>query len=311
MSKALGLCWLLLLGQPLFGQDGFFQFSHPQMGTEFSIQVYTADSSLLEETIRQAWDTLDRLNQILSDYLPGSDLNRFCRESPQSTAWQLLNGHLWTVLFAAKQMAILSDGAFDPTVGPLSRLWRKAFRRQVFPDSQLIEKALKQVDFRALRLGAYPHARLDSPLSQLDLGGIAKGYAVDVLGDLLLEKGFSCFLIDGGGDLRIGVSPPGKLGWRIQFPDGTHQDLSLLALATSGDRYRYLYQHGKRYSHLIDPRTGFGVSHGYAVSVEATSCTHADALASALSILGPDQGRAWLSSQPIQFFYPSKAVFYP
>ncbi|MEM9986141.1 MAG: FAD:protein FMN transferase, partial [Bacteroidota bacterium] len=167
-----------------------------------------------------------------------------------------------------------------------------------------------QVDYRALNVGTYPWARLDSPLRQLDLGGIAKGYAVDVLADMLCEAGFSCFVIDGGGDLRIGAPPPGKEGWRIQFPDGTYRELSRVALATSGDRYRYLYHRGQRYSHLIDPRTGLGISHGYAVTVEARSCTQADALASALSILGPEQGPPWLSSRPVQFFYPAKAVFY-
>ncbi len=262
-----------------------FTFEHPQMGTLFRITVYAPDEQVAERGSQLAFDRLDDLNQQLSDYEPHSALNAFDAKAGDGV-WHELPPDLWRVLREAQEVYRRSGGAFDVSIGPLSRLWRRAFRRQEFPDVLLLAEAKKKVNGSWIKLQRrdYRGKLLHSGM-ELDLGGIAKGYALDEMAIELERQGLYIFLLDGGGDLLAGQAPPGERGWRVRTPKDSSLVIVQEAVATSGDSYRYLEHEGKRYSHLVDPRTGYGVQHQRLVTVRAPTATLADAWASACSIL--------------------------
>lgn len=257
---------------------------HPQMGTYFHLIVYARDTLAAGQALRQAAARLDTLNQRLSDYLPDSELNRL-NATAGSGQWVRVSPDLWRVVGEARRVSRHSRGAFDISVGALSRLWRYAFRRQQPPADTAVARALATVGYRAIHTKNKGRIRLARPGLRLDLGGIAKGYAVDEAYGVLAQAGFPRALVDGGGDIYAGQAPPDSAGWRVAGPDGTVYALETEAIATSGATYHYLEKEGKKYSHIIDPRTGWGVTHEWAVTVRAPKCSKADAWASALSVV--------------------------
>ena len=258
--------------------------THPAMGTQFRIVVYVTDSASAIPVIERAFARVDTLEQIMSDYRNDSELNRLSRTAGRDT-FVAVREDLWYVLQLAQRVSRRSRGAFDVSIGPLSKLWRRAFRQREMPDGEDIALAQSRVDYRWIELRKRDHrVRLRGKDLRLDLGGIAKGYAIDAAAAVLREAGITRLLVDGGGDLYLGDPPPGRPGWRVRSPQG-ETELRNVAIATSGDQYRYLEWKGRRYSHLIDPRTGYGVTHRRSVTVQAPSAVVADALASAASIL--------------------------
>ena len=192
-------------------------------------------------------------------------------------------------------------GRFDVTIGPVVNLWRKARRRHALPDSTVLNEALGLVGYREVVVNERNRTVvLGQPGMRIDLGAIAKGYAADEALRLLREQGFSRALVDAGGDVVVGDAPPGRDGWRIEIegirdPEadvGNPRTLLLAnrAVATSGDAYRYVEIDGIRYSHIVDPETGLGLTTRSSVTVVARDCMTADSLATAVSVLGPDRG---------------------
>ncbi|GAB4424994.1 MAG: FAD:protein FMN transferase ApbE [Bacteroidia bacterium] len=285
-------CWLWT---PAHSQSlSRYAYQRPLMGTEFRIVLYAADSAQADAAAQAAFARIDSLNSHLSDYLPDSELNRLCATAGQGLRVPV-SDDLWRVLVAAQQLARHTGGAFDVSVGPLSRLWRRAMRQQTFPDSARLAEARSRVGYQAIRLYARQQAvELRLPDMRLDLGGIAKGYAGDEALAVLAACGIRMALVDAGGDLSLGDPPPGRTGWEVAVSlpggDSLAAQTRLLAncgIATSGDTYRYLEHAGRRYSHLIDPRTGMGMSDHRQVTVLAATGMMADAWASAASILDP------------------------
>ena len=276
------------------------------MGTQFNIVLYAPDSTTARRAAAAAFARIDTLNQHLSDYLSDSELSRLSATAGSGRDVPV-GDDLWTVLHAAQRLAAQTDGAFDVTVGPLTRLWRWATRRQRLPPDDQLAQARAATGYRFLTLdSAARTARLTRPDMRLDLGGIAKGYAVDEALKVLQAHGFSRALIDGGGDIRLGDPPPDRAGWRVTIStarDGSEpvteeRMLARRAIATSGATYRYVEVDGVRYSHLLDPRTGIGMTDERLVTVIAPTGMQADALASALSILDPEDGLALAAETP-------------
>lgn len=251
------------------------------MGTEFRITVSAADTTGLGAAVKAAFRRVDALEQSMSDYRADSELNRLTG----NTGWQAVSPDLYAVLRFSRKLAKQSKGAFDPTVGPLTKLWRRAFRQQQFPEMADILAARALVQWKDLKISRRrPEVRLRRPELRLDLGGVAKGYALDVVGALLRKAGFPAFLVDGGGDLLLGDAPADE-PWAVAFPDGEAvRELHNVAIATSGDTYRFLEWEGIRYSHIIDPRTGLGTTNELLVTVTGPNAMVADGLASAACV---------------------------
>ena len=294
-TKTYTACSIILLGisLSLSGQDlQRYTFSYQQMGTTFKIILYGSNEGLAKATAHLAFRRIDTLNQIFSDYIPDSALRQLTDKAVVNQRIQP-GAELWEVLLLAQQLSKKSKGAFDLTIGPLSKFWRKAFRQGEFPDREKIELARAKVGYKNLKLFKRKKEMALKLLGmRLDAGGIAKGYALDEAMKVLTVNGFKHVLIDGGGDILVSAPPPGQKGWKIQVEP--HQPPLLLqhvSIATSGDQYRYLEWQGKRYSHIIDPRTGLGVSHGLKITVLAPNGVLADALASAVSVLGQVKGK--------------------
>ncbi len=295
-----------------------YEFSHASMGTEFRIVLYAPAAPAARRAAEAAFARVDELDRRLSDYRPESELSRLSAAAGSGGAVPL-SQDLWSVLEAAQSIATLTDGAFDVTVGPFTRLWRWASRRgRLVPPDRLAE-ARSAVGHRLLRLDADRRtATLERPGMRLDLGGIGKGYAADAALATLRTRGIDRALVDAGGDVVAGAPPPGKAGWPIEVPTAMTTDESIArsgpesspqssaaptsesstewialargAIATSGDVSRFVVVDGVRYSHILDPRTGIPLRDRRVVAVLAPTATRADALASALSVLGPGSG---------------------
>ena len=273
-----------------------FVFVEKQMGADFRIVLYAKEAKFAKAAAKAAFDEVKRLNAIFSDYEAESELSLLSANSGKGKKLSV-SEDLWTVLSAAQCLSTQTDGAFDVTVGPCVRLWRIARFRKTLPAVDKIAAAKLTMGYQKLLL--YPEAKKVQLKDQnmiLDLGGIAKGYAADKMLEILKEKGMLSVLVDAGGDLALGDAPPNKKGWRIEIGGRKHPDLPVLelancAVATSGDIEQFVEVDGERYSHIIDPRTGIGLTARLQVTVVAPSGMQADSLASALTVFGPEEGR--------------------
>jgi thiamine biosynthesis lipoprotein len=203
------------------------------------------------------------------------------------------------VLVRAQEIARASGGAFDVTVGPLTRLWREARRAGRLPLTAALDDAREITGFSLLQLD--PHRRtlwFQKSGMSLDLGGIGKGYAADAALAELAERGITRALVDLGGDLSLGDAPPGRAGWRVQVGGEGPLLLARRGVATSGDLEQFVEIEGVRYSHILDPRTGIGLTDRGRVTVISRHCIDADAFASAHSVLDPDAGLELIEKQP-------------
>ena len=265
------------------------------MGADFRIVLYADSEKVAKEVANAAFAEVERLNAILSDYDPESELSRLS-DTSGSGQHIALSDDLFSVLDASQKLARQTAGAFDVTIGPCVRLWRIARFRKAFPLTEKLAEVRKAVGFRHLNISHTKQtALLEVPNMVLDLGGIAKGYVADKALMVLRKRGIGSALVDAGGDLSLGDPPPGRKGWRIEVGGLKHPDLPVLELAhcsiaTSGDVEQFVEIDGKRYSHLINPSTSIGLTTRMQVTVVTSTGIQADSLASALSVLGTERG---------------------
>lgn len=259
------------------------------MGGKARVVLYAQSEQTAAIAAEQAFEEMLRQNAILSDYDPSSESMQLVTLSPNE--WYKASHDLVEVLALSRTVWRTSSGAFDPTVGPVTHLWRPAFKDETLPDADELRLALQCVGMQHLELDVeQSRIRFDQSGMLLDFGGIGKGYAAQKALDLLREFGCPSALVDLGGDLAIGDPPPGMKGWRVMIDTGLQLPhevvLANVGVATSGDQFRYLEVDGVRYSHIIDPRTGYGLTKRVAVTVIAPEPWLADALASAASVMG-------------------------
>lgn len=275
-----------------------YQATQVHMGVPFTIVLYAPNEPAANRAFQAAFDRIEELDGILSDFDPESELSRLSRASPTPDPVRI-SDDLSNVLLTSLRCSERTDGAFDVTVGPLTQLWRRARRRQELPSQARLDQALSATGFDLLQLDPTDNtAMLTRPNMRLDLGGIAKGYAIDEALDQLAELGISRALVNGGGDIGASDPPPDETGWLVGLaslePEGeptAFVRLAHQAVATSGDAFQFVEIDGLRYSHIVDPRTGKGLTERSSVSVLTTRCTIADCLASAVSVMGPEAGR--------------------
>lgn len=269
-----------------------FEYAEPHMATELRLVLYAPDRSAADAAAAQAFRTAARLDSLFSDYRSDSGVAALADAAGGGTALPVAP-ELWEVLSAGRTWAERTGGAFDVTLGPLTRIWRDAIRSGTLPEAARVAEARAASGYAGLVLESETRSvLLERPGMSLDLGGIAKGYVAQTILEGLAVRGISSALVDAGGDIALGDAPPGRDGWRVEFPGGEVHRMANRAVATSGDRYQYLEAGGERYSHILDPRTGLGISAAPTVAVVAPDATTADVLASALTVLGAEAGRA-------------------
>lgn len=282
-----------------------FESTERHMGVPFKIILYAPDATTANRAFRAAFAQVEALNRILSDYDPESELSRLSQVSPTVEPIRL-SEPLWTVLERSQALAERTGGAFDVTVGPYVRLWRRARRTHEMPAADRLAEAKAAVGYRYLELDpAARSARLSKPNMRLDLGGIAMGYAVDETVKLLRERGMTRVLVDASGDIAVGEPPPSKQGWEIEAvplsADGTPScrvSLRNAAITTAGDAFQHVDIAGKRYSHIVDPRTGLGTTDSLGVTIIAPDCITADGLDTAICVLGVEAGLKLVRDTP-------------
>ena len=287
----------VLLTTPLSSARDRIEHSQVLMGTKFIISVDAEDSKDLRAAMTEALERVAKLDQIFSDYQSDSEVIQLCSSAPHDCPVRV-STELFHVLATANSLSHRTGGAFDVTVGPLSKLWRRARRRKQFPTAEQLARARAPVGFRAMELNAERKTvQLTKPDMRIDLGAIAKGYAADEALRVLKESGFPRALVNAGGDIVVGDAPNGQAGWKIGIapleptaPPSRVLRIANRAIATSGDAWQYVELDGKRYSHIIDPRSGMPLTERSSVTVIARTGIEADSLASAISVLGRDKG---------------------
>jgi thiamine biosynthesis lipoprotein len=306
------------------------------MGVPWTITAHAADgpaaAPALGRAIGRALDEVERLEGVLSDYDPESELSRLSAAAPVT---RVVSGDLWHALETSRRFRDLTGGAFDPTVGPLTSLWRQSRRSGRLPDPDRLARARAACGPETFALDAATKTvRLTRPGMRLDLGGIGMGLAADAAMRVLREAGIRSAMIDASGDILVSGPPPGRQSWRIRVerlrtrtsagaapaarasgaadPAGLSAEgrsdkgageplvieLVDAAVTTSGDAFQAVEIDGVRYGHIVDPRTGLGVRGPLSVTVIGRDCTTADAMATAACVLGPVEGLRLIESFP-------------
>ena len=277
-----------------------WQFNGNTMGTTYHIKaVANKDVELTQQEIGQEIDkALVKFNQVMSTYIRTSELSRFNQHPVKE--WVSVSPHLMSVLLLAHNISDESNGAFDITVGPLVNVWGFGpEKREGTPSEEAIAKAMESVGYRYLELDMAGMRIYKEKDIYLDLSAIAKGYATDVIAELLELQGIHHYMVEIGGELKIKGHNFSGDPWTIGVEKpalghaGAMQKVSgdNVGIATSGD-YRNFYEvDGERVSHTLDPTTGKPITHGLAsITVIAASGGAADAYATAINVLGPDLG---------------------
>jgi thiamine biosynthesis lipoprotein len=275
------------------------EYSEIVMGVKARIVLYAPDEGSGRRAARAAFDRMSDLDAVMSDYRPESELMQACRRAGRGPV--RISADLCGVLDRARTVSEASGGAFDVTVGPLAGLWRQARADGRPPDHTAIDLARAQVGWRNMVVDRRSRTlELVQADMQLDLGGIGKGFAADEALAVLAQADFSRCLVDLGGDIAAGDPPPDADGWRIALASDPALVLMLAgaAVATSGDAEQFLETGAGRHSHIIDPRSGQALADRTAVTVIGPDAATADALASAISVLGADEGLALLDRFP-------------
>lgn len=276
-----------------------FRFTSPHMGTLFQITLYAPDAGCAETAAEAAFKRIARLEDVMSDYMADSELMRLASQPPETPV--PVSEDLFRVLQRAKEVSEATRGAFDVTAGPLTRLWRFSRKRNALPSDTALAAASDALGWRHVHLDATRQTvTLMRPNMRLDLGGIGKGFAADEALAVLREHGLPRALIAASGDVRAGDPPPGTEGWQVEIAGLAGRRVSLVhaAISTSGDTEQFVEMDGVRYSHIVSPFTGLGLTNRIQATVIAPDAATSDALATACCVVGPDAALAILDAWP-------------
>jgi FAD:protein FMN transferase len=301
--KKLFLFLLIINSLSCFSQTRKQTFSQPKMGSPFNITIYSDDSLTANQIATEAYKIVDSLNLIYSDYLENSELNQLSTKAGKDI-FTKVSPALWDILCKSVKASQISNGAFDITVGRIVKLWRKARKDKILPNKNVLKILLQSTGYQNIVLDSINHSvKLLHENTQLDLGGIAKGYVAQVVVDFCKSKGIKKVLVDAGGDLAMEVAETSGLRIGITIPNSEELIPRYLVLqnqgvATSGNMYQFVEIGGKKYSHIVNPRTGLGVTHQRNVTVIAPDGETADWLATACSVLSVKKALALIKSLP-------------
>ena len=277
--------------------------AEPHMGCLWTLTLPDLDPAAAEKAAQAVFAEIARLNGIFSDYEPASELNRLCDQAGKDIPVPV-STELFDILQQSKAMSGFSGGVFDITLAPCVRLWRRSRRRGELPDNESLTKARARTGWQAMKLDAAARTvHLAKPGMQLDLGGIAKGWTQDACLKLLRDRfKITAVLLDAAGQVAAGDPPAGRDSWQIALqamPDGSTDRIPLRGanVATSGNHYQFVEIGSRRYSHLIDPRTGLGSTVSRQASVIAATGSLADALTKLCCLMEPEASLALIRSR--------------
>ncbi|MDI9245842.1 FAD:protein FMN transferase [Marinobacter sp. CHS3-4] len=313
-SAFLALAFVALAGCSFEAEEKVWEISGPVFGTRYHINVVMADDQpRLKALASGIEEVLEGVDASMSTWREDSELSIFNNLEDQSE-WRSISPALHEVLSTANRLSMLTDGAFDVTIGPVVNLWGfgpQARPEEVPSDAQL-QSTLSATGFRKLELRDSPPALRAEPNQYVDLSAIAKGYGVDAVARFLEEEGVSAFLVEIGGEVSVqGRKPDGEV-WRLAIEEPVSEQRQVnrvvaignRAMATSGDYRNYYESEGQRFSHTIDPETGRPIEHNLAsVTVIADDCMTADALATAFNVMGPEQAMALSTRENIAAYF--------
>ncbi|HHT9134848.1 MAG TPA: FAD:protein FMN transferase [Candidatus Avalokitesvara rifleensis] len=275
------------------------------MGTYADISVYGSDKENAAQAIKEAFEEMERLDGLMSNYKSSSELSRINREAsraPTKCAPELLG-----VIEDSLDYSTLTEGAFDITVEPLVNKWGFYTGKVGVPNMDEIKSILPAVSYKNIDIQGQGDSKLIAfkhPGTKIDLGGIGKGYAADKAVEVLKRRGITSAMVNLGGNIYALGRPPGASAWKIGVQHPRQRDFLLgylelenKGVATSGDYERFFMIDGKRYSHIIDPRTGMPAHGLISVTVTADSAMEADALSTGAFILGPKRGAELLDGR--------------
>jgi thiamine biosynthesis lipoprotein len=276
------------------GAPGRYDDHRLMMGTVVGVTVLGLDKQEADAAIDAAFDEVERVEELASRYIPTSGVARWnARQEPAAE----LGTELAAVVARSLVVAEMSDGAFDPTIAPVVDLWDFEDGTRV-PSGPEVLRALAYVDHAFVDVAANEGV-VSAPVgTKLDLDGIVKGYAVDRALGVLAERGVSAAIVDAGGDIGFLGEPLNGTAWRVGVKHPRRDGLlGILAadggsVATSGDYQRFIEVEGVRYHHLIDPKTGYPARELASATVWTRSALDADALATAVFVMGPEDGLA-------------------
>lgn len=302
VGAVLGLLYVSISRRPAVEVDSGARLV---MGTFSRVVVIARNERAADACIKAAFDVQDRIETLMSYHRENSELNQVNRLAAQKP--MPVNPMTFEVLKRAVHFSEVSDGAFDVTVGPLVDLWRTAGEKNEMPSEEALAEARRKVGYRKLILDdKAATVRFAEEGMRIDLGGIAKGYAVDKAVEAMKKQGALGGMVDLGGNIRcFGLAPRGQQKWRIglQDPNVAADDLDgsryLLVLelgnesvATSGDYRRFSVVKGEKESHVLDTHSGKGARKLVSDTIIAPDATTADALSTAVNVLGAEAGMA-------------------
>jgi thiamine biosynthesis lipoprotein len=292
-----------------------YEASHESMGTVFTVAVYGRDRTFLSEVVEEVFEEVDRLDQQMSNYNPESELSAINREAASHPV--VVEPGLFHLLEISVRRSQETDGAFDVTVGPLMKAWGFFRGRGRLPSESEINQVLKRVGYQHLELDAARRTIIfDKSGVEIDLGGIAKGYAVDRAVEVLRSSGITSALVSSGTSSIYALgSPPGEHGWTITVRDpydahkpGDIFHLQNYSLSTSGSYEKFFKIEGKNYCHIMNPHTGWPVENMLSTVVLAATGTDTDGRSAGCFVMGVERTRKYLAAHPdvaVIFYLPA------
>ncbi len=304
-SLAVSLVCAILLLVPMAAPQSSLSLVHRKkyaMGTVFEVAAYSESPSQAADALDLAFAEIVRLDEIMSDYKPDSDLSRVNRAAYSRT--QVVPADLYRVIAESLNYSRLSGGEFDITVGPLVKLWKAAIRGEHTPTAGEEERLRACIGYQNIELLPPDGIRYHSPCVQIDLGAIGKGYALDRAAEILRAHGISRALLSAGGSSTYALgAPPGQSAWMVGLRDPSSRFHPQVALSnnslSTSEQTPSSPLAGKVWpGHIVDPGSGLPLQTAFAVSVLAGSATASDALSTTLLLLGPEKGAELVKTQP-------------
>ncbi len=271
-----------------------FKFQQIFMGTIVEIVLIGEDYNKAEKATSMAFQEIGRIEKLMSPWIEDSDVSKINRFAGKQ--WVRVSPDTLFVIKKSIEISKSTNGGFDITIGPLIRLWRNAISKGSPPPKGELKRLLDLVGFKDILIDQEGKILLKKEGMSIDLGGIAKGYAVDRAFELLRRLGYRNLIVNAGGDLRVGGTKFEK-PWSIGIQDPRNSEkliakisLSDASIATSGDYEKYFFYQGKRYHHIINPENGMPAEGCRSVSVISKEAIFSDAMATAIFVLGPEKG---------------------